>query len=95
MARRRQAPDLLDEEPLLREAKRLMLEADRIAQAPDGPAHRVRLLALISDVEEVRRAMAERRDALGLKTDTVVRQMTAVSAYNRIAQTLVNGRKRP
>lgn len=92
---RRQPSDV--DEPLLREAQRLIAEAKRLAgsAASDDPDHKVRLAALISDLGDVHQAMVEERGAIKRQTDAMVQQMTATSAYHRTIKTLTNGRKRP
>lgn len=102
MARRRQAPEgqapsPQTDEPLLHEAQRLIVEAGRVAGTsdPDDPDHKVRLASLIAELDGVRHAMTEQSDAIRQQADTIVHQVSAVSAYNRTAKTLTNGRKRP
>lgn len=95
MTRDRQAPEV--EDPLLHEARRLIVEAEGFARAgaPNDPNYKVRLAALIAELGDVCQAMTETCDATRRHIDAVVHQMTAVSAYHRVANTLSNGRKRP
>lgn len=95
MTRNRQASG--DGDPLLHQAQRLIVEAERLTGTakPGDPEHKARLAALIDDLGEVHQAMVGKRDALRQETDTVVRQMNAASAYHRAVRTLLNSRKRP
>ncbi|KAA5602556.1 hypothetical protein [Blastochloris sulfoviridis] len=85
-----------DDEPLLRRAKRLIAEAQRIgASSSTGQPYRAELVAsLAAELADVYRAMGEECEAIKAQLDAAVRQKAAVTAYGQIAQTLNMNRKR-
>ncbi|BBF93893.1 hypothetical protein [Blastochloris tepida] len=85
-----------DDEPLLRQAKRLIAEAQRIGAASStGMPYRAELVASLgAELADVYRAMGEECEAIRAQLDAAVRQKAAVAAYGHIAQTLNTNRKR-
>lgn len=84
--------DPLADEPLLRRARRLSLEARRIGAAT--VAQNERIAALVAELSEVHRAMIEGSEDIKREADAVVRHTAVAAAYARAANTLKPRRSR-
>ena len=82
----------LDDEPLLRRARRLTLEARRVGAAT--VAQNERIAALVAELSDVHRAMIDGGLSIKREADAVVRHTTAATAYARAANTLKPRRSR-